>query len=181
MKRFLLSLYTIFCLLSTQSFALDMSHINSAFGATRLQGAGKLTWWGLDIYDASLYRAGSLSSPEFALNLRYQKAFTGLAIANRTADEMKKMGIPDTQAVLWGKELAAFLPNIESGQSLTAIYTPKQGTLFFYDGKQIAQVKGADFSKAFFGIWFDSKTSAPKLRTELLGQHCPPPLISESC
>lgn len=181
MKRFLLSLCTIFCLLSTQSYALDTSHINSAFGATRLQGAGKLTWWGLDIYDAALYRAGSLSSPEFALNLRYQKSFTGLAIANRTADEMKKMGIPDTQAVLWGKELAAFLPNIESGQSLTAIYTPKQGTLFFYDGKQIAQVKGADFSKAFFGIWFDSKTSAPKLRTELLGQHCPPPLISESC
>jgi hypothetical protein len=94
---------------------------------------------------------------------------------------MKKLGIPDMQAVLWGKELASFLPNVESGQALTAIYTPKQGTLFYFDGKQIAQVKGADFSKAFFSIWLDPKTSAPKLRSELLGQNCPPPLISEGC
>jgi len=181
MKRFLLSLVALVCLLSSTSFARDATHINNAFGSARLQGAGKLTWWGLDVYDATLYRAGNLNSPEFALDLRYQKSFSGVSIANRTTEEMKKLGIPDMQAVLWGKELASFLPNVESGQALTAIYTPKQGTLFYFDGKQIAQVKGADFSKAFFSIWLDSKTSAPKLRSELLGQNCPPPLISEGC
>ena len=181
MKRFLLSLCALTCLLSLEGFARETAHINNAFGTAKLQGSGKLTWWGLDIYDAALYRAGNLNSPEFALDLRYQKSFTGISIANRTTEEMKKMGVPEMQAVLWGKELASFLPNVESGQALTAIYTPKQGTLFYFDGKQIAQVKGADFSKAFFGIWFDSKTTAPKLRSELLGQNCPPPLISEGC
>ena len=181
MKRFLLSLCALTCLLSLESFARETAHINNAFGTAKLQGSGKLTWWGLDIYDAALYRAGNLNSPEFALDLRYQKSFTGISIANRTTEEMKKMGVSEMQAVLWGKELASFLPNVESGQALTAIYTPKQGTLFYFDGKQIAQVKGADFSKAFFGIWFDSKTTAPKLRSELLGQNCPPPLISEGC
>ena len=181
MKQFLLSLCALTCLLSSEGFARDAAHINNAFGSAKLQGSGKLTWWGLDIYDAALYRAGTLNSPEFALDLRYQKSFTGLSIANRTTEEMKKMGVPEMQAVLWGKELASFLPNVESGQALTAIYTPKQGTLFYFDGKQIAQVKSAEFSKAFFGIWFDAKTTAPKLRSELLGQNCPPPLISEGC
>jgi len=181
MRRFLLFLCVMTCWLSSASFARDAAHINNAFGSARLQGSGKLTWWGLDIYDAALYRAGNLNSPEFALDLRYQKSFTGVSIANRTTEEMKKLGIPDMQATLWGKELATFLPNVEPGQALTAIYTPKQGTLFYSDGKQIAQVKGADFSKAFFSIWLDAKTSAPKLRSELLGQNCPPPLITEGC
>jgi Chalcone isomerase-like len=181
MKRLLLSLVVMSCLLSLTSFARDVTHINNVFGSARLQGSGKLTWWGLEIYDASFYRAGNLNSPEFALDLRYQKSFTGVSIANRTIEEMKKLGVPDVQATLWGKELAGFLPNVEPGQALTAIYTPKQGTLFYFDGKQIAQVKGIDFPKAFFGIWLDSKTSAPKLRSELLGQNCPPPLISEGC
>ena len=181
MKYFLIALCSFACLLSMGSIAREPIHIESVLSAARLQGSGRLTWWGLDIYDATLYRAGTLNSPEFALDLRYQKSFTGLSIANRTAEEMKRIGVPEMQAVLWGRELAGFLPNVESGQTLTAIYSPKQGTLFYYDGKQIAQVKGADFSKAFFGIWFDSKTSAPKLRSELLGQNCPPPLISEGC
>ena len=94
---------------------------------------------------------------------------------------MKRIGTPDTQAALWGRELASFLPDVESGHTLTAIYTPKQGTTFYYEGKRLAQIPGAEFSKAFFGIWFDPKTSAPKLRAELLGQSCPPPLFNEAC
>jgi hypothetical protein len=113
--------------------------------------------------------------------MRYHKSFTGRAIANRSADEMKRIGTSDMQAALWGKELASFLPDVESGQTLTAIYAPKQGTTFYYEGKRIALIPGADFSKAFFGIWLDPKTSAPKLRAELLGQSCPPPLFNEAC
>jgi hypothetical protein len=150
-------------------------------GAATLQGAGKLTWWGLHIYDASFYRVGSSSSPEFALDLRYQKSFSGVSIANRSVEEMKKLGVSDAQATLWGRELSAFLPNVEPGHTLTAIYSPRNGTTFFHDGKQIAKIPGSEFPKAFFGIWLDPKTSAPKLRSELLGQACPPPLFTEAC
>ena len=94
---------------------------------------------------------------------------------------MKRIGVPDDQANYWGKELTSFLPNVESGQALTAIYTQKLGTTFYFEGKQIAQIPGAEFPKAFFGIWLDPNTSAPKLRAELLGQTCPPPLFNEAC
>lgn len=179
--RILLTFCATCLLLVSNAFARDIGYIDSVLNPAKLQGAGRLNWLGFHIYDASFYRAGTLSSPEFALNVRYQKSFKGSAIANSSADEMKKIGVPETQAALWGKELAGVLPNIESGQTLTAIYTPKQGTTFYHDGKRVGQIAGAEFSKAFFGIWLDPKTSVPKLRTDLLGQGCPPPLFNEAC
>ncbi len=168
-------------MLTPTGFARDPLELPQHLSSAKLQGSGKLTWWGLNIYDASFYRVGSLTSPEFALDMRYQKSFSGISIANRSAEEMKRIGVPEAQAALWGRELTAFLPNVESGHTLTAAYSPKQGTIFYHDGKLIGQIPGAEFSKAFFGIWLDPKTSAPKLRTELLGQSCPPPLFNEAC
>lgn len=167
--------------LASNSFARDIAYIDSVLNPAKLQGSGRLNWLGFHIYDASFYRAGMPSSPDFALNVRYQKSFKGSSIANSSSDEMKKMGVPDAQAATWARELTNILPNIESGQSLTAIYTPKQGTIFYHDGKRIGQIASTEFSKAFFGIWLDPKTSAPKLRNELLGQGCPPPLFNEAC
>ncbi|WP_201721479.1 hypothetical protein [Polynucleobacter hirudinilacicola] len=79
-------------LLASNSFARDISYIDSVLNPAKLQGSGRLNWFGFHIYDASFYRSGVPSSPEFALNIRYQKSFTGVSIANRTADEMKKNG-----------------------------------------------------------------------------------------
>ncbi len=182
MKRiYFFLLATLLNVFVPMSYARDPLEAPAYLGPAKLQGSGRLTWWGFNIYDAAFYRVGSLSSPEFALDMRYQKSFSGASIVNRTVEEMRRTGVPETQAVLWGKELNAFLPNVESGQTLTAFYSPKQGTIFFHDGKQIALIPGAEFSKAFFGIWLDPKTSAPKLRTELLGQACPPPIFNEGC
>jgi len=182
MKRIrILLLISLLATLIPVSFARDPLELPPHLSSAKLQGNGRLTWWGLHIYDASFYRLGSLSSSEFALDMRYQKSFSGISIANRSVEEMKRIGVPDVQANLWGRELSAFLPNVESGQTLTAIYAPKLGTTFYYEGKQIAQIPGSEFSKAFFGIWLDPKTSAPKLRAELLGQTCPPPLFNETC
>jgi hypothetical protein len=179
--KIVLTFCTSILLLMPNGFARDLSYIDKIFNPALLQGSGKFNWWGFHIYDASFYRAVAPSSQEFAIDIRYQKSFTGVAIANSSAEEMKKIGVPDIQAALWGKDLAKIFPNIEPGQALTAVYAPKQGTIFYHDGKRIAQIPSVEFSKAFFGIWLDPKTSAPKLRSELLGQGCPPPLFNEAC
>ena len=181
MLKFILLIYAFSLPLSVNGFARELNPVDIGLNPAKLQGSGKLTWWGLHVYDASFYRAGNFTSPEFALHLKYYKSFSGASIANRSMDEMKKIGVPEAQANLWGKELSALLPNVESGQALTAIYTPKQGTVFYHDGKQVGQIAGAEFPKAFFGIWLDPKTSAPQLRSELLGQSCLPPLFNEVC
>jgi hypothetical protein len=167
--------------MASQGFAKEPSHIKSMMGQAQLQGLGRLNFWGFHIYDANLYRGAAKDSQEFALELKYQKSFSGEAIASRTVDEMKNLGVADAQAMSWGKSLATIFPNVEPGQTITAVYIPRQGTSFFHEGKIISQIQGTDFAKAFFGIWLDPKTSAPKLRADLLGQGCPPPLISGAC
>lgn len=185
MKRFttitLIAVLFAFCGLSVTGFARELNYLDQILNPAKLQGSGKLTWWGLHIYDANFYRSGTFNSSEFALQLHYHKSLSGSAIANRSAEEMSKLGVPELQAQTWGKQLATFLPNIEPGQSLAAVYDPKQGTTFYFDGKPLGQIADSDFSKAFFGIWLNAKTSAPKLREQLLGQYCPPPLLQESC
>jgi hypothetical protein len=180
-QSILIRLCLIACLFSTSGYARDVAYIEEALNSAKLQGSGKLTWWGFHIYDANFYRGVSTNSSEFALDLRYQKSFSGNAIAKKTVDEMKKLGVPDAQAQSWGQQLESFLPNVEPGQTIAAIYGPKKGTTFYFEGKPLAQIPGAEFSKAFFGIWLDPKTSAPKLREQLLGQSCPPPLFQETC
>ena len=174
-------LLLVISMLSSMSYARELAYVDEALKPAKLQGSGKLTWFGLHVYDAYLYRSASSNNSEFALDLRYHRSLAGNAIANRSAEEMKKIGVPETQAQNWGKQLASFMPNVEPGQNITAIYLPKQGTTFYYEGRPIAQIPGADFSKAFFGIWLDTKTSAPKLREQLLGQSCPPPIFQEAC
>ena len=120
------------CLFLGSANSRELMYVDEALKPAKLQGSGKLTWWGLHVYDASFYRSGNLNSQEFALDLRYQKSLNGNAIANRSADEMKKIGVPETQAQIWGKQLATFMPNVEPGQNTTAIYVPKQGTTFSY-------------------------------------------------
>jgi len=181
MKRGILIFVMYFVSISQGMAATEPSYIAAEISPATLQGSGKLTFLGFHIYDAALYRSAKNTSPDFALDIRYQKSLSGTSIANRTIDEMKKIGVPETQANSWGKELAGFLPNVEPGQHLTAVYNAKQTTTFIYEGKRIAQISGADFAKAFFGIWLDQKTSVPKLREQLLGQGCLPPLLGESC
>lgn len=176
-----LAISFVLSMMSLGSFAMEPSHIKSMMGQAQLQGLGRLNFWGLHVYDVNLYRGATKDSQEFALELKYQRSFSGEAIANRTVEEMKNLGIADAQATSWGKELTSIFPNVDPGQTITAIYIPKQGTSFFYESKKLAQIQGADFAKAFFGIWLDSKTSVPKLRADLLGQGCPPPLISGAC
>jgi len=154
---------------------------------------------GVNMLDANAI-SKALSNPKIIAEMRDKAAKRGLIIgvidglslgvagrflkpAQALIAEGKLAGTAAKKATLsaWGKELATILPNVEPGQTIAAIYIPKQGTTFFYEGKKISQIQGADFAKAFFGIWLDTKTSAPKLRTDLLGQGCPPPLISGAC
>jgi len=148
-------------LLGGVSSARDISHIELAMNQSQPQGTGRLNFWGFHIYDATLYRAGNSSSSDFALNIQYQKSFSGSAIASKTADEMKKIGVPEMQAAIWGKELAAVFPNIEPGQSITGIYSPKVGTTFFSRVRKLPKSLGLNFQKLFLEFGSTLKPAHP--------------------
>ena len=155
--------------------------LDSYVKGLQLQGQGRMTFWGFDVYDARLYVGDQRGQSGFALDLNYLRSLKGADITKSTLDEMQRLGVSEANRSTWGKRLEAIFPNVVSGSSLTAIHVPGRGTVFLHNGKSVGEIAGDDFAKAFFSIWLDPKTVAPKLRTALIGQACAPLIIAPTC
>ena len=142
----------------------------------RIRGGGELTFLGLSIYDARLYRdatARGYCAPDeaFALQLIYKRRLYGERIAARSIEEMSKLGYgTEEQRVRWGALLKKILPDVDAGDFLTGVNIPKRGVRFYQNGTSIGAIDDREFAQAFFGIWLDPRTSEPVLRKQLLGE-----------
>jgi hypothetical protein len=136
-------------------------------------GAGTLRWFGLRVYDAEL-RAGvrpvSFAS-RFALSLRYARTLRGLAIAERSLEEIEALdfGSP-AQRAAWADAMRALFPDVAAGDTLTGVHLPERGARFFHNGRLLGEIRDPQFSRAFFAIWLDPRTREPSLRAALLGE-----------
>ena len=148
--------------------------VAAASPGLRLRGSGSFRWFGLKIYDAILWTreapAEDFTQP-FALMLRYARNLKGTAIAERSVEEIESLGIGSAQKRRdWGVAMARLFPDVAEGTTLTGLHLPGQGARFFLDGKPLGEIADAEFSRAFFSIWLDARTSAPDLRAALLGE-----------
>jgi hypothetical protein len=69
--------------------------LSAALPAARLQGEGRLRFFGLHVYDIRLWTAAAFSPERWAeapiaLEIEYARTLYGKAIAERSIDEMKR-------------------------------------------------------------------------------------------
>jgi hypothetical protein len=140
-----------------------------------LIGQGNYTYWGFDVYVASLWASDSNVNAEqwqtqrIALELSYLRDFKGIDIAKSSIDEIHTQSpLPKSKATLWLKTLEDIFPNIKKGQTLVGIYIPNVGAQFLYETALIGEIKDLELTKRFFDIWLSQQTSAPQLRKRLL-------------
>jgi hypothetical protein len=137
-------------------------------------GAGRLTWWGLQAYDARLWVAPGFRHQQFdyyvfALELTYARAFSAADIARTSLQEMRRAGpIADADAARWEQLLRVLLPDVRPGDRITGVHEPGSGARFLLNGREIGQIADPRFALRFFGIWLAASTSAPQLRASLL-------------
>lgn len=147
----------------------------------RLRGEGELRFWGLAVYRARLWTEPDFDPQGYAahpfwLELQYARAFTAESIARRSLDEMRRQGpISPAVAQAWEAALRQVLPDVRAGDRLLGGYRPGEGAWFAQDGRMLGRVADPEFARRFFGIWLSDSTSAPALRTALLGQETPVP------
>jgi len=139
----------------------------------RAQGGGELKYFGLSVYDGfywSAARSFSILQP-FALDLHYHRNLKGDGIAERSIDEIRRLGIgsPDEHA-RWLGAMQRLFPDVRKGDRLTGVNVPGRGAKFFHNGAAIGEIAEPGFARAFFGIWLDPKTSRPDFRKLLLGE-----------
>ena len=148
--------------------------VQQALGAPVLSGSGKFTYWGFHVYDAWLWVGARGLDPKildqpFALVLRYARDFSGKDIADRSAEEIAKLGIGSAaQQAAWAAWMQANIPNVKEGDTLTGLYQPDGGLTLLLNGKRVAANEDPSFARAFFSIWLDERTTGPALRAALL-------------
>ena len=160
---------------ATSSAASDMhADLRDLLPQHKLSGKGRLTVWGFDVYDASLwvtpgFKADKLTALPFALELAYLRDFTNTDIAERSIVEMRRSAtISEAQAKAWTAAMLRVIPNVKKGDRIMGVYRPGTGAAFLVNGKPTGEIMDAEFARLFFGIWLSPKTSEPKVRSALL-------------
>ncbi len=135
-------------------------------------GSARLTVFLWDVYDATLYAEnGSWNADRpYALTLHYLRTIEGVDIADRSAEEMRKLGFSDeVKLAAWHAQMRDIFPNVVPGTELTGMYVPDEATYFYQGDTLIGTVRDPEFGNWFFGIWLSEKTPEPELRRQLLG------------
>ena len=137
-------------------------------------GEGRLTYLFWDVYDATLFAPNGQTDgnrPPLALSLSYLRPIEGRKIADRSIEEMRKLGLNDEVKLAdWHAQMKNIFPDVDMGITLTGVYNNDGSTIFYKNGENIGRISDPDFTRAFFDIWLDEKTSAPDLRQSLLGK-----------
>lgn len=142
-------------------------------GAVQI-GQGQFTWYGVSVYQASLWSTARPAGWEhpFALELAYRRALSRDTLVQSSIDEMRRLGTHDEGLLTrWAGEMRKAFVDVRAGQRITGIYLPGQGCRFYVNGRFRYAVTDNAFARAFFSIWLDRRTRNPELRRELLGSN----------
>lgn len=158
-----------------QDAAAPPAEVGSALPGAKLQGQGRLRFLGLHVYDALLWTVarapdGEAQNGALALELRYARTLRGPLIAERSIEEMRRVGeFAEAEAQRWLEAMKRLFPDVNAGDRITGVHRPGEAALFFVNGRAVGEVRDARFAQLFFGIWLSPRTSQPALRTQLLG------------
>lgn len=135
-------------------------------------GEGRLRWFGLHVYDSSLWVPGDAWSFDrvFALDIRYAMNIRGRDLTKRSLDEMRRLGFSDPAKLRrWEEAMDRVFPDIRPGDRLVGVSIPGREARFYSQERLLGTVPDPEFARAFFAIWLDEKTSEPGLRRRMLG------------
>jgi hypothetical protein len=150
------------------------THITRYVSDGRLAGEGKLTWLGFHVYDARLYAGVDFAVADpyarpFVLELTYARRLEGKAIAEASRDEIQRLGFAaGAQLARWTAQMEQLFPDVDKGRRIAGVYQPGRGARFYVDGGFAGSIDEPEFARAFFAIWLDPRTRAPRLRDSLL-------------
>ena len=139
----------------------------------RAIGGGELQWLGLPIYEGFYWAPAAEFSPDkpYALDLHYRRDLVGERIAQRSVDEIAKLGFGTADERRgWGEAMRRVFPDVKRGDRITGVNVPGQGAAFFHNGAPIGRIDDVAFAQAFFSIWLDPRTSRPDFRRRLMSE-----------
>jgi hypothetical protein len=139
----------------------------------KLLGSGEMRWFGLHLYDATLWSSGQPWSPKqvFALDLMYAREISSRRLVESSIAEMRRLGIKDEEKLArWAGSMSQVFPDVKKDERIVGVHLPGKGASFYHQGRPTGTIEDVEFSDMFFAIWLDPRTREPTLRKALLGE-----------
>lgn len=140
----------------------------------QLIGKGMLTWWGLRVYEASLWGPKELRQQpsSYTLAIRYLRHIKGEQLTNTSIDQMQRMGMRDAATLSrWRVAMLKLFPDVAPEDRLIGVHHPQQGAIFYLGDRYLGVVEDVEFARYFFAIWLGERAYSSQLRDELLNTH----------
>ena len=146
--------------------------------AVPLRGATLCRWRGFKVYTAAFYAVPEARSSDEVLGdvpkrlvLHYEREIPKEDIIEatvRTLRENPKVNLAELQPRL--DLIYSWYQDVKEGDRFSLDYVPGEGSELFFNGESRGVIPGADFARAFFGIWVSEHPISKKYQKRLLGQ-----------
>lgn len=140
----------------------------------KLVGQGQFSYLFWDLYQAQLFTSdgswnGYQQSAPLVLKLTYQRDISKADFIEATVDQWQHLyGKVSAQHQDWAKLLDKLWTDVKEGDQLSCVLLPDGKVQFYFNDVLLGDVTDPAFGPAFLDIWLSDKTSAPKLRRQLL-------------
>lgn len=165
------SLLAVLCLLLGQAVAQASVNPVPQLPGSQQVGAGELTWFGMTVYQASLFAPEGEYQPDLphALKIDYQFSFSAHQLARQSLKEIERIHgkQPDRDRLV--QQLQAVFRDVKKGEHILGVHYPGQGASFYSAGELLGKLTNSRLAEMFFGIWLDPDTREASLRKQLLG------------
>jgi len=135
-------------------------------------GSATLHWFGLHVYDVSLFTEKPSYAPAdtAVLSIGYRISIKSHRLVETTLKEWRRLGQGTAaQQEQWSRRIEGLWPNVENGDRLTAFKRRDGPTRFYFGDRFLGEIADPAFGPAFFAIWLDADCQYPKIRDALLG------------
>ncbi|MGC2492017.1 chalcone isomerase family protein [Candidatus Binatus sp.] len=136
-------------------------------------GKGRHSWWGIRMYDATLWIVGSRwsATAPHALDIEPGRAVPSDTLVTNAIAEMRDLKLGDErQLAIWRAEMKKLIPNVQQGDQIVIFCSDTGRTVSYLNNSSTGEVDDPSFCPAVMNVWLHPQTKHQAVRKSLLRQ-----------
>ena len=136
-------------------------------------GKGRHSWWGIQMYDATLWIVGPQwsAAETHALDLEPRRVVSADTLVKNAIREMRDLKVGDESKLkTWQAEMTKVIPDVRSGDQIVIFCSDTNRTLVYLNDSSTGEVDDPSFCPAIMSVWLHPQTKHQAMRKSLLRQ-----------
>ena len=136
-------------------------------------GKGRHSWWGIQMYDATLWIVGPQWSAAGtqALDLEPSRVVAADTLVKNAISQMRDFKVGDESKLkTWQAEMNKVIPDVRPGAQIVIFCPDTNRTLVYLNDSSTGDVHDPSFCPAIMSVWLHPQTKHQAMRKSLLRQ-----------